>query len=1124
MTKNYLRHLFASALIVCGMTATAQTLNNQETSVTWAFDQGTENQTATVAPEGCETYFKSCYETHGASFASMGTKSVDGQTQTIFKVGVAENAPSDKGAVNFTLNPKKGLTFTPTEIAFDCTRYGTDGGKIDIAWVNPDGTTVTLAQGLIPCRDNGKNKGNNPEGQKVNHYSYTVSGTSATEGACGLRVYVYTLGSTKSIGFANIDVKGKLNGTPVETKQCKLTVQATPEEAGKVTVKPVGDTFDAGTELTLTQSRNFGYKFVNWTDGNGKVLGTDNTLSLTIDNDSHITANYKKVNTYALDYKVSGGANDYMVTASPAPHVTEGKNLYEDGTEVTLSASSNKILSFTGWSNGETTINTKLVMDKDLTITANYSAKDFIAAWDFIKEGADGRIADFASADNESAALVLRNAEGQTSGWLDKSNSKGGYEGRPAAVNWRTSGLGSYYWQTMVNASDFTDIKVSSAMTLNYNSYQKQNVEYSLDGDTWNKVGTIKIDGAKQWKEETFNLPAAANNQPKVYIRWIADKTSSIIGASSDNDGVALADIYITATAKIVDDGTAPVLVSSVPAAGDDNVSANGKIVLNFDEKVKVAQGASATLGETAPAHASADAPSILTPTVYGKSIILEYSNLNYATDYTFLLPANSVSDLTDNFIGKDITFSFTTKSRPAVTKAVYDFIVPDDGSFKEAIDQADKREDKQKRFRIFIKQGRYTVPADETSTVTGSDGKAYPNPITNLSSSNVSIIGEDMDNTTIVNTVPQNLVSTKYGDANPIEGLHKCQTLNIVKNVTATYLQGITLKNGLKDDTGRGAALEDQGNKTICKDVCLYGYQDTYLSNNQSSRFYFEGGRLRGRTDFLCGKGDVYYNNVELVMCEKGGFIAVPSTPTKYGYIFKDCVVKAEQNGIDGNFTLGRPWGSGTPIALFIDTRMEARPSAIGWSEMSNGWPARFAEYNSISATGTAIDLSGRKTTFGDGHINNPALTADEAAALSLETVMGGDDQWDPTAATEQAPAPENVKMTGNKITWDDSPYALCWAVCQDGKVIAFTTEPTYTVTDVNASYSIRAANEMGGLGNPVAATIATAIDTAKSTGRTQTAYYNLQGIKVNDRYNGPVIKVSTREDGSRMASKNIR
>ena len=218
---------------------------------------------------------------------------------------------------------------------------------------------------------------------------------------------------------------------------------------------------------------------------------------------------------------------------------------------------------------------------------------------------------------------------------------------------------------------------------------------------------------------------------------------------------------------------------------------------------------------------------------------------------------------------------------------------------------------------------------------------------------------------------------------------------MELLKTATNTYIQDITIKSGLKDNTGRGAALEDESDKTICKNVTLHGYQDTYLSNNEKARFYFEGGTLRGRTDFLCGKGDVFYNGVELVMCEKGGYIIAPSKPKKYGYVFSGCTINGENSNVDGNFTLGRPWGTGTPSAYYINTQMNAKPSAIGWAEMSGGYPARFAEYNSTTANGTVIDLSNRKKTFNSTHANEPVLSAAEAAQMTIETVMGGDDSW---------------------------------------------------------------------------------------------------------------------------------
>jgi hypothetical protein len=119
----------------------------------------------------------------------------------------------------------------------------------------------------------------------------------------------------------------------------------------------------------------------------------------------------------------------------------------------------------------------------------------------------------------------------------------------------------------------------------------------------------------------------------------------------------------------------------------------------------------------------------------------------------------------------------------------------------------------------------------------------------------------------------------------------------------------------------------------------------------------------------------------------------------------------------------------------------------------------------------------------------------------------MFGD--WDPTLATEQAPKPTNVRLNGTTLLWDNSNYALLWAIVKNGNVVAFTTEPTYTADDTTASYAIRAANEMGGLSEATAANNETGIsETVKSQEtKANNRLYNLNGQPVNDSYKGIVI-----------------
>ena len=112
----------------------------------------------------------------------------------------------------------------------------------------------------------------------------------------------------------------------------------------------------------------------------------------------------------------------------------------------------------------------------------------------------------------------------------------------------------------------------------------------------------------------------------------------------------------------------------------------------------------------------------------------------------------------------------------------------------------------------------------------------------------------------------------------------------------------------------------------------------------------------------------------------------------------------------------------------------------------------------------------------------------------------MGQDDQWQPALLSEQAPVPTNVVLAGNTLTWDDSSYALLWAVCKDGAVVAFTAEPTYTIT-VSGTYTVRAANEMGGLSKPSDAVTADATgitDVIPAQKKNAADYYNISGMRV--------------------------
>ncbi len=964
--------------------------------------------------------------------------------------------------IEYRVKAASGITFKPTNVRYAAVKVGTDNATYSWSYTL-DGTESSIKK-IDPKPDLLRNSGSNSNTAQLYH-SHDINASGVSEFT--FRFYISDCANNKQICIGDVVITGEVNGTVQEVETFTLNVEADPAEGGTINVYPNEEAYESGSEVTLTATEQFGYNFVNWTDGEGNVISTEPSFTYTVTADASLTAHFEAVNTYALNLNIDGVNNDYMVQVSPEPTLVNGVMMFEENTYVTLTAKEyNGLVTFSYWSNGQTTQSLQMRMTEDIDLTAFFSQNDIIAGWDFYKAGNSSRVADFFSPENETSAFNLVDADGNNTSWLDKSTEKGGYEGfAGAAVNWKQGtqdgDVGNYYWQTVIDASLFTDIQLQCQMLYNYNSYTTYNIDYSTDGENWTNFGSITMTGAKAIASFNGALGEGANNQSTLYVRWAPDKNSEVKGSASKNDGNTIAMVFFTGTPGIVDDETAPVLVNTVPATGATGASANGKVVLTFDEKVQVAGGATATLGNAT-----------LTPAVNDRTVSFEYKSLDYSTEYTFTLPGNSISDLSGNAYADDIVITFTTMERSTIQKKLYDFVVPTDGTIAEAIAAANSHAAGE-RFRIFVHDGTYTLPLSGTETIHSDDGNDYPSPITNVTAANISFIGESMNGAIITNDDNDGATySGIYGTTSVYDGIGKSDVLQLQKNATDIYFQDITIKSGIDDARGRNIAVQDKATRTIYKNTCLWGYQDTWTSNNDNGLYYFENGKVRGRTDFLCGKGDSYFNNVDIQVCmNTGGYIAVPSKSINYGYVFKNCTIKGESSSLNGKYYLGRPWGQGTPIALWIDTKMEIVPSGIGWAEMSNGWPKRFAEYNSTTSSGATVNLNDRKTTFGDGHANVPVLTAAEAAEASDMSNMFG--SWDPTYYTEQANAPTNVVLCGDQLSWDNSDYALLWAIVKNGHVVDFTIDNTFTVDDATATYAVRAANEMGGLGPETEATV---------------------------------------------------
>ncbi len=201
--------------------------------------------------------------------------------------------PNEDNMIEILLQPVGGIKFKPTNISFLGMRFGTGGGLTDISTV-VGGTETNHAERIKFVRDS-ENDVNN----KAETYSTDITGVGLTDQPIRIRLYVYSLGNTKQVGFNNIVVTGEWEGTAEETEKFSFSASASPTSAGTVSQTPEGNAFESDTEVTLTAKPNDGYLFVNWTDAGGNVLGTATTLNVTVKANTSVTANFKSEADYA---------------------------------------------------------------------------------------------------------------------------------------------------------------------------------------------------------------------------------------------------------------------------------------------------------------------------------------------------------------------------------------------------------------------------------------------------------------------------------------------------------------------------------------------------------------------------------------------------------------------------------------------------------------------------------------------------------------------------------------------------------------------------------------------------------------------------------------------------------
>lgn len=476
--------------------------------------------------------------------------------------------------------------------------------------------------------------------------------------------------------------------------------------------------------------------------------------------------------------------------------------------------------------------------------------------------------------------------------------------------------------------------------------------------------------------------------------------------------------------------------------------------------------------------------------------------NLEYDTDYTFAIPANTLSDIYGNVYDQAISIPVKTEAKATVDAAVYDHVVSTVDEWKAALAavNASNASADADPVVIFVRNGDYDFGGEEQR----------------FSTYNVSVIGESRDGVI--------LHGTRDGISNPVISTRYAHNM---------YLQDLTLRNDLdwgKERGGVGVALYS-GDHEVGVNLALQSQQDTQVTGQSG---YYVNCDIYGAVDYICGGGNQFYDHCNLLMTNEGAITAPSTAPSDiYGYVFQHCTISAYNNSItDGGYNLGRPWQN-EPRANYLNTTMEIKPTDLGWGNMAD-LTTHFYEYNSMDVSGNALDLSVRgNSPSHTGEAYKPVLTDEEAARFTVENVLGEKDSYLATEIAAQCAAPAAASAKSQDATslpaiqWAAVEGARCYVIYKDGAYLTNVAGTSYQPEETG-SYIVRAANARGGQGEASSAVTVSdpsGIDAigANAAVVTDVEYYNVQGARIDASSTGLRIRVERLADGTSRVVKEI-
>lgn len=258
----------------------------------------------------------------------------------------------------------------------------------------------------------------------------------------------------------------------------------------------------------------------------------------------------------------------------------------------------------------------------------------------------------------------------------------------------------------------------------------------------------------------------------------------------------------------------------------------------------------------------------------------------------------------------------------------------------------------------------------------------------------NMLILGEEAASTIVTYDLHANIAGP---DGKPI-GTFRTPTVHV--DGDDMIWENLTIANGAGEpgprpngpSVAQALALRVDGDRVVFKRCRFLGFQDTILLNR--GRHYFADSYIEGHVDFIFGAATAFFDRVH-IHALRNGYITAASTPegTPHGFVFRDARITGEP-GV--RTYLGRPWRIYAKT-VFIRTGMSSVVRAEGWHNWNKPDAEKTAFYAEFGSTGEGSAPSSRVPWA-------RKLTPREAEEFTPGKVLGGDDGWNPEAASRPA------------------------------------------------------------------------------------------------------------------------